>query len=134
MERFIVAELYFVFDVLWNHTKSVNAFKKRHPEVAAKILGSPRDPVASEFLQMANEKRKKLYVDYDKACNDLRLDEVRTYIGSKANREFGEKVKALYAEFKAECEKKAEELKEQLDKDLAEIDECLKSVSSNIAA
>ena len=122
-----IAELYFIYDFFWNHMKSVNAFKRTYPDVANKIIGSPRDPIITEFIEMSNKKTKELWRDYYKNLKDLEfsiLDDLEFSIvqgnwSTKADRELSTRIKNLCNAFKAECEQQKVALKKKLQEDLA---------------
>ena len=114
-----IAELYFIYDFFWNHMKSVNAFKRTYPDVANKIIGSPRDPIIAEFIEMSNKKTKELWRDYYKNLDDLELSKVHGNWATKADRELSKRIENLFNAFKAECEQQKVALKIKLQEDLA---------------
>lgn len=114
-----IAELYFIYDFLWNHMKSVNAFKRTYPDVANKIIGSPRDPIITEFIEMSNKKTKELWRDYYENLDELEFSKVQGNWATKADRELSKRIENLYNAFKAECEQQKVALKKKLQEDLA---------------
>lgn len=114
-----IAELYFIYDFFWNHMKSVNAFKRTYPDVANKIIGSPRDPIITEFIEMSNKKTKELWRDYYENLDELELSKVQGNWATKADRELSKRIENLFNAFKAECEQQKVALKKKLQEDLA---------------
>ena len=114
-----IAELYFIYDFFWNHMKSVNAFKRTYPDVVNKIIGSPRDPIITEFIEMSNKKTKELWRDYYENLDDLEISKVHGNWATKADRELSKRIENLYNAFKAECEQQKVALKKKLQEDLA---------------
>ena len=114
-----IAELYFIYDFFWNHMKSVNAFKRTYPDVANKIIGSPRDPIITEFIEMSNKKTKELWRDYYENLDELELSKVHGNWATKADRELSKRIENLFNAFKAECEQQKVALKKKLQEDLA---------------
>lgn len=114
-----IAELYFIYDFFWNHMKSVNAFKRTYPDVANKIIGSPRDPIITEFIEMSNKKTKELWRDYYENLDELEFSIVQGNWATKADRELSKRIKDLCNAFKAECEQQKVALKKKLQEDLA---------------
>ena len=114
-----IAELYFIYDFFWNHMKSVNAFKRTYPDVANKIISSPRDPIITEFIEMSNKKTKELWRDYYENLDELELSKVHGNWATKADRELSKRIEDLYNAFKAECEQQKVALKKKLQEDLA---------------
>ena len=114
-----IAELYFIYDFFWNHMKSVNAFKRTYPDVANKIIGSPRDPIITEFIEMSNKKTKELWRDYYENLDELEISKVHGNWATKADRELSKRIENLYNAFRAECEQQKVALKKKLQEDLA---------------
>ena len=114
-----IAELYFIYDFFWNHMKSVNAFKRTYPDVANKIIGSPRDPIITEFIEMSNKKTKELWRDYYENLDELEFSILQGNWATKADRELSKRIKDLCNAFKAECEQQKVALKKKLQEDLA---------------
>ena len=114
-----IAELYFIYDFFWNHMKSVNAFKRTYPDVANKIIGSPRDPIITEFIEMSNKKTKELWRDYYESLDELEFSIVQGNWSTKADRELSKRIMNLCNAFKAECEQQKVALKKKLQEDLA---------------
>lgn len=129
-----IAELYFVYDFLWNHLKSVNKFKISYPEIATKIIGSPRDPIIVEFIQNSKKKKREIYKEYMSKCVDLGLSEFKFPSMTKYDKEFAVRANAIYVDLLVESKREKEILHEKLLNELAkyEIPEEI-LVSNNIA-
>lgn len=121
-KSYLVGELYFIYDFLLNHRQSVNVFKRIHPQVAAKILGVPRDPIASEVQAMIRKNIEDAYAEHKKAIHDLQCWFPTIYGDTPAERELKARIEPIMNAFKAELENKRKALNESLAVKLAEIE------------
>lgn len=121
-KSYAVGSLYFIYDFLMNHQQSVNVFKRTYSTVAAEILGSPSDPIASEVKAAIRQKTDEAYARYNNAMKDLKCFFPTFYDDTPAGSELKAKITPIIDAFKAELKLRKAKLKKSLDAELVELE------------
>lgn len=116
---FPIAELYFIYDVLLNHVRSVKAFKQQYPAIAAKIIGIPNDPITAEIKQNLEDKCYEISAKYQVEIDDATIGVFAyNYSKAKASQDLRLKLEAIIEEARKESAKKINEIEAMRDAEI----------------